>query len=263
MIFDTHSHYLSKPFDADRQELLENLPFNGVEGVIDCATDYESALKSLELSTQYPYMYTAVGIHPQSLIEETASTVYKYKGDWQAELNDIETLLTHERCVAIGECGLDYHWPVPKQAQLLMFKAHLDLAKKHNMPIIIHDREAHGDMYALLQEYKPKGVLHCYSGSADDAVRLVNDGLHIGFGGAITFKNAKRALEAVAALPLNKILLETDCPYMAPEPYRGKRCDSTLIDFVAQKIAEIKGITKEEVLQTTSQNAKLLFNIKD
>lgn len=259
MIFDTHSHYLSHRFDDDRDEVLSHLPQKNVAGIIDCGTDFITSQGSLALADKYSYVYAAAGIHPESLIEKDASTIYKYKGDWEKELADIEDLLSHPKCVAVGECGLDYHWPVPKAEQNAMFKAHLELAKKHNKPIIIHDREAHGDTYAFLEEYKPFGVLHCFSGSAEDAARLTKNGLHIGFGGALTFKNAKKAAEAAAAIPLDKILLETDCPYMSPEPFRKSRCDSSLIDYTAQRLAEIKGLSKDEILKITCQNAKNLF----
>lgn len=259
MIFDTHSHYLSSRFDEDRYEILDALPSKNVVGVIDCGTDFVSSKSSLALADRYSFVYAAVGIHPESLIEKEASTVYKYNGDWQKELDDIEQLCSHPKCVAIGECGLDYHWPVPKPEQNAMFRGHLELAKKHQLPIIMHDREAHGDTYALIEEYCPIGVLHCYSGSADDALRLTKNGLHIGFGGALTFKNAKKAVEAAQAIPLDKILLETDCPYMSPEPYRKNRCDSSLIQYTAEKLAEIKGISTEVVLQITAENAKRLF----
>lgn len=259
MIFDTHSHYLSHRFDDDRDEVLSQLPQKNVTAVIDCGTDFATSQGSLALADKYSYVYASAGIHPESLIENSASTVYKYKGDWQKELLDIEQLLSHPKCVAIGECGLDYHWPVPKDTQNEMFKAHLEMAQKHNLPIIIHDREAHADTYAFLEEYKPAGVLHCFSGSAEDAARLTKNGLHIGFGGALTFKNAKRAVEAAQAISIDKILLETDCPYMSPEPFRKNRCDSSLIEYTAQKLAEIKGLSKDEILKITNQNAKKLF----
>ena len=163
--------------------------------------------------------------------------------------------------VAVGECGLDYHWPVPKDAQLEMFEAHLALAKKHDMPVLVHDREAHADTYALLAQYRPKGIVHCFSGSAPDAVRLAQQDMYIGFGGVLTFANARKTVEAAAALPLERIVLETDCPYMAPVPFRGKRCDSGMILYVAQKLSEIHQKPVEEVLSVTEQNARTLFGL--
>ncbi|MEG2205714.1 MAG: TatD family hydrolase [Oscillospiraceae bacterium] len=262
MIFDTHAHYTSEQFAEDLDIVLADLPNSGVAGVVDCGTDYISSLKSLRLAAKYPYIYSAAGIHPECLTDEAASTIAVYKGDWQRELRDIEPLLDNPRCVAVGECGLDYHWPIPKDEQIAMFKAHLQLAQKHDMPVLIHDREAHGDMYEILWEYRPKGIVHCFSGSADDALRLVKQGLHIGFGGAVTFKNARRAIEAVQALPMESIVLETDCPYMAPVPYRGKRCTSAMISLTADKIAEIKGIAQDEVLRITEENARRLFALQ-
>ena len=163
--------------------------------------------------------------------------------------------------VAVGECGLDYHWPVPKDAQLALFEAEIRLALELDKPIIVHDRQAHADVYALLKKYRPKGIVHCYSGSADDAVWLAQQGLYIGFGGACTFQGAKRAAKAIAALPLEAIVLETDCPYLAPEPVRGTRCDSSLIRYVGEYIAQLKGISVEEVVRTTAENARRVYGL--
>lgn len=173
----------------------------------------------------------------------------------------IRPLYEHPKVVAIGECGLDYYWPIPKDEQLALFEAELRLARVLDKPIIVHDREAHGDTYALLKKYRPKGVVHCYSGSADDAKWLTAQGLYIGFGGVVTFKNARKTIEAAAAVPLDKMLIETDCPYMAPVPYRGKRCDSTLLTYVAEKLAEIKNVGSDEILTRTFENGKVLFGI--
>ncbi len=260
-IFDTHAHYTSRQFDADRAQLLDALPSLGVVGVVDCATDYDTSLACLELAGRYPYLYAALGIHPESLIEEDASTRARFGGDWQAELAAIRPLFENEKAVAVGECGLDYHWPIPKEDQLALFEAHLRLALELDKPVIVHDRKAHADVYALLQKYKPKGVVHCFSGSAEDALMLAKQGMYIGFGGALTFKGAKRAVKAAAALPLEQILLETDCPYMAPEPCRGRRCDSGLIAHTGQFLAQIRGIDPQLVFHTTAQNANRLFAI--
>ena len=163
--------------------------------------------------------------------------------------------------VAVGECGLDYHWPVPKDAQLALFEAELRLALELDKPIIVHDRSAHADVYALLKKYRPKGIVHCYSGSAEDAEWLAAQGLYFGFGGACTFKGAKRAAKAISALPLERIVLETDCPYMAPEPVRGTRCDSSLIRYVGEYIASVKGLSPEEVFRQTAQNARAVYQL--
>ena len=165
------------------------------------------------------------------------------------------------KVVAVGECGLDYHWPAPKDAQLALFEAEIRLALELDKPLIVHDREAHADVYTLLKQYRPKGIVHCYSGSADDAVWLAKQGLYLGFGGACTFKGAKRAAKVIAALPLESIVLETDCPYMAPEPVRGTRCDSSLIRYVGEHIAQLKGIPAEEVFRVTTENARRVYEL--
>ena len=165
------------------------------------------------------------------------------------------------KVVAVGECGLDYHWPVPKDAQLALFEAEIRLALELDKPIIVHDRQAHADVYALLKKNRPKGIVHCYSGSAEDAVQLAAQGLYIGFGGACTFNGAKRAAKAIDALPLDAIVLETDCPYMAPEPVRGTRCDSSLIRYVGAYIAQRKALEPEEVFRTTAANARRVFGL--
>ena len=260
-IFDTHAHYTSHQFDDDRHTLLGELPGRGVVGVVDCGTDYDSSLACLALAEQYPYLYAALGIHPESIIEEDASTNTRFGGDWAAELAAIRPLFDHPKAVAVGECGLDYHWPIPKEAQLALFEAHLKLALELDKPIIVHDRQAHADVYALLKQYKPKGVVHCFSGSAEDALILAQQGMYIGFGGALTFKGAKRAVKAAAALPLERILLETDCPYMAPEPCRGRRCDSGLIAHTGKFLAEVRGVAPDVIFAATTENAKRLFGV--
>lgn len=260
-IFDTHAHYTSHQFESDRIALLQQLPQQGVVGVVDCGTDYRSTIESLALAEQFSWLYTAAGIHPECLIREKASTQTEFDGDWRAELKALLPLYENSNVIAVGETGLDYHWPVPKDEQLLMFEEHLKLALELDMPIIVHDREAHADTYALLAKYKPKGVVHCYSGSAEDAITLVKQGMYLGFTGACTFKGAKRAAKAIAAIPLEHLLLETDCPYMAPEPIRGRRSNSSMIVHTAAKIAEIKGISTQQVLQATAENATRLFGV--
>lgn len=259
MIFDTHAHYTAHQFDADRAALLDNLPAQGVCGVVDCATDLATARQSIALAEQYPYFYTAVGIHPQSLIEDDTSTHLQFGGDWRAELAAMEPLLAHSRVVAVGECGLDYHWPIPKEPQLALFEAHLELARRVQLPILVHDREAHADVYARLRTYKPQGIVHCYSGSADDAAWLTAQGLYLGIGGMVTFRNAKKLREVVQSVPLERLVLETDCPYIAPVPHRGERCDSSMILFTAREIAALRGTDADEVLRVTRENAMRLL----
>ena len=255
-IFDTHAHYSARAFDADRFALLDSLPGKGVVGVCEQATHSGDAPKVLELAHKYSWVYAAVGIHPESLLapedcgeEGPAPTVSVYGGDWAAEMRALAPYYEDPKVVAVGECGLDYHWPVPKDAQLALFEAEIRLALELDKPIIVHDRSAHADVYALLKKYRPKGIVHCYSGSADDVLWLAEQGLYIGFGGACTFKGAKRAAKAIAALPLERIVLETDCPYMAPEPVRGTRCDSSLIRYVGEYIASVKGEEPEQVFR--------------
>jgi TatD DNase family protein len=267
-IFDTHAHYSARAFDADRDFLLGSLPGKGVVGVCEQATHSGDAPKVLELTHRYPWVVAAVGIHPESLLpaadcgeEGPAPTVSVYGGDWAAEMRALAPYYDDPKVVAVGECGLDYHWPVPKDAQLAMFEAHIRLALELDKPIIVHDRQAHADVYALLKQYQPKGIVHCYSGSADDAVWLAKQGLYIGFGGACTFKGAKRAAKAISALPLERIVLETDCPYMAPEPVRGTRCDSSLIRYVGEYIAQVKGVPAEEVFRVTTENARRVYGL--
>ena len=215
-IFDTHAHYASRQFDGDRADLLAALSRGGVVGVLECATHSGDAQKVLELAHTAPYFHAALGIHPESLIEEDAATVAVYHGDWRAELAAMRPLFEDKSVAAVGEIGLDHHWPVPRQEQYDLFEAQLQLAKELDLPVSVHDREAHAEMYELLRKYKPRGALHCYSGSADDAAWLVEQGMYLGFGGAVTYKGAKRAARVLAAIPHDRALLETDCPYMWP-----------------------------------------------
>ena len=260
-IFDTHAHYCSTRFDPDREELLARLPEEGVVGVCECATHSGDAALAVALAHKFPYVWAAVGIHPESLIEEDAATVAVYRGDWAAELRDMAPLFEDERVVAVGECGLDHHWPIPEQAQLDLLEAQLKLARELDKPIILHDREAHAPMYELLRKYKPRGALHCYSGSADDAAWLVEQGMYLGFGGAVTYKGAKRAAKVLAAIPHDRALLETDCPYMAPEPVRGTRNDSRSIAHVAAYIGTLWDMDAQAVLDQTAANARACFGV--
>lgn len=260
-IFDTHAHYCSRQFAADRDAVLAALPAAGVTGVLECATHSGDAPAAVALAHRFAFVHAAVGIHPESLIEEDAATVAVYHGDWRAELAALQPLLDDPAVVAVGEIGLDKHWPVPLQAQLDLFEAQLQLAVGRGLPVSIHDREAHGEMYELLRRYRPKGVLHCYSGSPEDAAWLVEQGLCLGFGGAVTYKGAKRAARVLAAIPPQAAVLETDCPYMAPEPVRGRRNDSRNIAHVAAYIAQLWGVTPQAVLDTTSANARRVFGV--
>lgn len=261
LIFDTHAHYFSRAFRHNRDQLMAELPKKGVALVLECGTDYKTTQKSIELAEKYSYVYAAAGIHPESLIEEDASTRQRFGGDWRAEIEALKPLYSHPKVVAVGEVGLDHHWPVPKDAQLEMFEAFIRLALELDMPLSMHDREAHAETYALLKKYKPKGVLHAFSGSVEDMRWLVAQGIHIGLGGPVTYKNGRRPQEVAAAVPLDHLLLETDCPYMTPEPFRGKKNNSALISYTAEKIAELRGLPVETVLTATLENGKRLFGI--
>ena len=262
-IFDTHAHYSSRQFDADRAALLGRaLPAGGVCGVLECATHSGDCAAVLELAHTYPYIHAALGIHPESLGEDDAPTVAVYHGDWRAELAAMRPLFDDPAVVAVGEIGLDHHWPLPAQEQYDLFEAQLRLAAELGLPVSIHDREAHAEVYELLRRYKPRGVLHCYSGSAEDAAWLTAQGLCLGFGGAVTYKGAKRAARVLAAIPHESAVLETDCPYMAPEPVRGRRNDSRNIAHVAAYIAELWQTEPQAVLDTCAANARRVFGIE-
>ena len=251
-IFDSHAHYTDKAFNEDRENMLGSLRESGVCGVINCGADIESSLLSLELAKEYPFIYAACGVHPEEV--ETVDTDY---------IDTLRNLAKNEKCVAIGEIGLDYYWRQDtKSQQKEMFENQIILAKELNLPIIVHDREAHNDTLEILKKHKPKGVLHCFSGSVETAKEVLKLGMYIGLGGAVTFKNARKAVEVAEMLPLDRLLLETDCPYMAPVPMRGKRNNSTYISYIAEKIAEIKGVDPQTVLDVTAENTKKLFNIK-
>ena len=251
-IFDSHAHYNDEQFDIDRDSLLASLPEAGIVGIINCGTDVESSLLSIEMAEKYPFIYAACGYHPESALDFTDDN-----------LLEIENMLSQSKCIAVGEIGLEYHYDfVPKDVQKYVFEKHLELAVKYDMPVIVHDREAHADTMELLKKYNPKGVLHCYSGSAEMAKEVLKMGMYIGLGGAVTFKNAVKPVEVAEMIPLDRLLLETDCPYMAPVPMRGKRNNSAYIEYVAEKIADIRGISSQELLCITAENTKKLFNIK-
>ena len=251
-IFDSHAHYTDKAFNDDRENMLGSLRESGICGVINCGADIESSVFSVELANKYDYIYAACGIHP----EEADKIPENY-------IEIIRNLATNEKCVAIGEIGLDYYWRQDnKEKQKELFEKQILLSKELDLPIIVHDREAHGDTLEILKKHKPKGVLHCFSGSPDTAEEMLTLGMYIGLGGALTFKNARKAVEVAQMLPLDRLLLETDCPYMAPVPFRGKRNYSGYIPYIAEKIAEIKGIDTQTVLDITSENAKKLFDLK-
>lgn len=250
-IFDSHAHYDDPAFDPDRREVLSSLSAAGVEGAVTIGADLASSRAAVKLAEEYPFLWAAVGVHPHGAAE--------VPGDW---LDQLEELAAHPRVKAIGEIGYDYHYDGDwKEAQKRVFEEQLKLAKKLELPVVIHDREAHGDTMELLRQYAPAGVVHCYSGSAEMAKEILSLGMHIGFTGVVTFKNARRALEAAAVVPLDRLLVETDCPYMSPEPFRGKRCDSRLLPYTIARLAEVKGVTPRELAVITAGNARRLFGI--
>ncbi|MBR2876302.1 MAG: TatD family hydrolase [Clostridia bacterium] len=250
-IFDTHAHYNDKAFNEDRTDLLGSFTESGILGLINCGTDIEESKKSIILSEEFDFIYSAVGFHP----EEISKANENY-------LSEIERLASHKKCVAIGEIGLDYYWTKDnKEEQKRIFTEQILLAKKLKLPVIIHSRDAHNDTLEILKKYKPQGVLHCFSGSVEIMKEIVKLGMYIGLGGAVTFKNARVPLEVAENVPLDRLLLETDCPYMSPVPYRGKRNQSTYISFIAEKIAEARNLSKEEILAAANENAFRLFNI--
>lgn len=250
LIYDSHAHYDDTAFDPDRDALLGDLPARGVGAVVNAATDPASAKRLLALAARYPYLRTAAGIHPEAVAKAT--------DDW---LGEIYRLSLQPGVVAIGEIGLDYHWEdnAPREVQKEWFRRQLALACERGLPVIVHDRDAHEDTLTLLREYKPRGVLHCFSGSVEMMREVVDLGMYIGLGGVTTFKNARRPAAVAAAVPADRLLLETDAPYMAPEPCRGQRCDSSLIAHTAAKIAELRGVDTDTLLQTTWDNAVRLF----
>ncbi|MBQ3816648.1 MAG: TatD family hydrolase [Clostridia bacterium] len=246
-IFDTHSHYDDLRFKTLSGEILGNMEKYGISGVISCSCDGNSCKNNASLSEKYDSVYFASGIHPENLESKTS-------------IDEIKKYATHKKCVAIGEIGLDYHYRDDnKSEQREVFEKQILLAKELDMPVIVHDRDAHADTLEILKRYKPKGVLHCFSGSEEMAEEILKIGMHIGVGGVITFKNAKRLPQVVKMLPDDRLLLETDCPYLAPEPHRGKLCYSGMIYLTAEKIAEIRNCTTEEILNLNILNAKKLF----
>ena len=249
-IFDAHAHYDDGWFDDDRDELLLKLPQKGVVGVVNNAVDLKTAANVTALAEKYDYLYAAAGFHPENLDD--------VPDDY---LDQIAELTKHPKVVAIGETGLDYHWDTPKDLQKRVFEEQIRLSLDLKMPLVVHDREAHGDTFDLLRKYKPNALVHCFSGSVElmrEAVRL---GCYVSLGGVVTFKNARHSVEVASEIPIDRLLLETDAPYMAPVPFRGKRCDSSMIAFAAEKIASLRGMGVQELLDVTAQNAREFYNI--
>ena len=252
MYFDTHAHYDDRAFDADRETLLQSLGEGDVKLIIDPGCDAPSSRKALELAEKFPFVYAAVGFHPEEL-DKYSPEGYK----------EICSMARHPKCVAIGEIGLDYYWDAGhKEEQKELFRRQIELALELDKPVIVHDREAHGDCLEIVRDYPGlRGVFHCYSGSAEMAKELLKLGWYLGFDGPVTYKNARKALEVLELCPMDRMLMETDSPYLSPVPMRGKRNDSSNLKYVAEKIAQVKGISPEQAAAATLANGCRLFGI--
>lgn len=253
MIFDTHAHYDSGAFNADRFDILASMPDNGVELIVDPGCDLESSIQAIELAERFDFVYAAVGWHPEDIDKLTPDGMHELEG-----------LAEHPKCVAIGEIGLDYYWDAGhKQEQKELFCRQIELALRLDKPVIVHDREAHGDSLEMVCRYPElRGVFHCFSGSAEMAAELLKRGWYLGFDGPITYKNARKAVEVLEMCPLDRIVIETDSPYLTPVPNRGKRNDSTQLRYVTAKIAEVKGMSAEEIERLTFENGRRLFGLE-
>ena len=253
MLFDTHAHLNDPAFDPDREDLMAGLAEKGISFVMNAGCSLESSREIVAMAERWPWLYGSVGSHPDSANEVNEEVIEAYR-----------KLCRHEKVKAIGEIGLDYYYEdIPREIQKQAFRMQMALAKEVDLPVIVHEREAHDDGMRIVKEFPGvTGVFHCYSGSAEMARQLVNMGWYIGFTGVLTFKNARKAVETAASIPLDRIVLETDCPFMAPEPYRGKRNDPGYLIKMAEKLAQIRGISVEEAIFATTENAKRLYRIE-
>ena len=253
MLFDTHAHMDDEAFDLDRKELLENLPNQGIALLMNPGCSLASSYNTSKLSQEYDYIYAAVGSHPDAADEVNEDVLEEYR----------KLCKLNPKIRAIGEIGLDYHYEdIPREIQLKAFRMQMELARELNLPAIVHEREAHEDGMKVVDEFpEVTGVFHCYSGSAEMAKELIKRGWYIGFTGVLTFKNARKAIEVASSIPLDRIVLETDCPYMSPEPFRGKRNDPGKLYRMAERLAEIRGLSVEEIHAITTENGKRLYRI--
>ncbi|MGL5245604.1 MAG: TatD family hydrolase [Sarcina sp.] len=252
-IFDTHAHYDTDVFDEDREKVIEELKSNGVIGVLNCGSDLCGLRKSVQLAKDNDMFYAAVGIHPESADKLTSDI-----------LIEIEELASNPKVKAIGEIGLDYYWEEnpSREVQKNAFREQMKLADKLKLPVVIHDRDAHKDTLEIMKEFpNVKGVVHCFSGSLEFAKECIKLGYYIGFTGVLTFKNARKLVEVCSEIPLERMLVETDCPYMAPVPFRGKRNQSNYIEYIIDKISEIRGLSEEQINNILLRNTKELFKI--
>ena len=252
-LFDTHAHYDSTRFEPDRESVLSALPGAGVELVVNPGCDIPSSYAALELARRFPYVRAAVGLHPEDC-----------DGAGEAEFQELRRLCAEPEVVAVGEIGLDYYWKEnpPKEFQQTVFRRQIELAIELDLPVIVHDREAHGDCLSIVRDYpEARGVFHCFSGSAEMAEELLKRGWYLGFDGTITYPKARRAAEVAAIAPLDRIVVETDSPYLTPVPNRGKRNDSRNLPYIVGKLAEWKGVSYEEMARATWENGKRLYGI--
>lgn len=254
MIFDTHAHYDSGAFNADRDEILSSIPEKNVGLIVDPGCDLKSSLDAISLAEKYDFVYAAVGWHPEDMDKLSDES-----------FSEMAKLIIHPKCVAVGEIGLDYYWDTEhKQEQKDLFIRQIELALDLDKPVIVHDREAHGDSFDIVSRYPNlRGVFHCYSGSREMAEQLLKNGWYLGFDGPITYKNARKSIEVLEMCPIDRIVIETDSPYLTPVPNRGKRNDSSNLKYVIEKIAEIKGMAAAEVEQITFENGRRLYGIGD
>ena len=255
MLFDTHAHVNDPAFDADRDALLQALPEQGIQYMLNVGCCLESSRDCVALAQKYPYIYASVGSHPDSADEVDESVLEEYR----------KLCKLNPKVKAIGEIGLDYYYEdIPRDVQKKAFIMQMELARELNMPVIVHERDAHEDGFSIVRQFPDvTGVFHCYSGSAEMARQLVKLGWYIGFTGVLTFKNARKAIETAQAVPLDRIVIETDCPFMAPEPFRGKRNDPGKVFRMAEKLAELRGISVEEAQRITLENGKRLYQIEE
>lgn len=252
MIFDTHAHYDDHAFDEDREEVLRKVKASGVGRILNCSSNIESCIKTLEFVNKYDFIYGAIGVHPESADEVPGN------------INKIGDMLEKDKIMAVGEIGLDYYYEgYDRELQIKAFREQMDIAGQLNLPVVIHDRDAHEDTLRIIKEFKGvTGVLHCYSGSLDFAREVLKQDYYLGFTGVVTFKNAKKAVEVVREIPIERLLIETDCPYMAPSPHRGERNDSSYLVHIIEKIAQIREVDKDYITAVTCENGSRLFGIE-
>ena len=252
MFFDTHAHYDDRRFNEDREQLLDGMADAGVSLILNSSSSVRSARVCLELADRYPFIYASIGVHPHDSKSMTDNTVF-----------ELEKMLSHPKAMAVGEIGLDYYHDFsPRDVQKQRFREQMELARRANKPVIIHERESFADTLEIIREFRDlSGVFHCFSGSFETAKIILDLGWYLSFTGVVTFKNARKALEVIEKIPSDRILLETDCPYLSPEPMRGRRNSSLYLHYIAEKVAEVRGLSVSEVASITMENGKRFFGI--